>query len=146
MRSASDENKLKPCLSRIIEAIGQCIQKLKKLKSASEATTTPPQPLDDSDDDLFSTHGPLNPNINKFILDKDESDLLDQLTEDIEALLEDCFPYLTVKCSNSLADHLHEYHFDQEKLKFSRPLTKDVVPSMRKDLNGLLGTLHKTLF
>ncbi|CAF2245743.1 unnamed protein product [Rotaria magnacalcarata] len=140
MRSASDENKLKPCLSRIIEAIGQCIQKLKKPKSASEATTTPPQQLDDSDDDLLFTHGPLNPNINKFTLDKDESDLLDQLTEDIETLLEDCFPYLTVKYSNSLADHLHEYHYDQEKLKFSRPLTKDVVPSMRKDLNGLLAS------
>ncbi|CAF1456975.1 unnamed protein product [Adineta steineri] len=138
MLSASDESKLKPCLSRIIEAIGQCIRKLNKSKSTPTAITTQSRPSNDSDDDLDYTHGSLNPNINMITLDKDERDLLHELTEDIEVLLDECFPYLTATCSNSLADHLHRYHYDRGSQKFSRLLTKNMLLSMQKDLNGLL--------
>ena len=141
MHSASDENRLKTCLSRIIDATGQCLQKLKNRKSVPPATTTQPQPLDDADDDILSTDDPSNMNINKFTLDKAENDLLDQLTEDIEGLLDDCFAHLSTTCANSFADHLHRYHYDRDQQKFSRSLTKNVLPSMRQDLKGLLGML-----
>lgn len=143
MLSMADENKLKPCLTGIIEAISRCIQDLKKSKSASKTTTASSQQLDDSEDDLTFTHGQLNPNINRFALDTDENDLLNHLTEDIEALLHECFSHLTAKCANGLADYLYPYEYDQEKHKFTRPLAKNILPLMRKDMKGLLGTLHQ---
>jgi hypothetical protein len=140
MHSASDENRLKPCLLRMIDAVGQCIQKLKTQKQVPAATTTEQQPFDDSNDDVLSTNGHLSTNIDKFTLDKVETDLLDQLTEDIEALLDECFPYLTSTCLYSFADYLHQYHYDREKQKFSHSLTKNALPSMRQELKGFLGT------
>jgi hypothetical protein len=140
MLSASDENKLKSCLARTIAAIGQCLHKLKTQKQVPAATTTEQQPLHGSDDDVLSEDGHLNTNIDKFTLDKVETDLLDLLTEDIEALLDECFPYLTSICSNSFADYLHQYHYNREEQKFSRSLTKNVLPSMRQELKGFFGT------
>lgn len=139
MHSASDENKLKPCLTRMIDTISQCIQNLKNHKRGSGATTTDQSPPDNLDDDDVSASDQLNPNVNIFTLDKVENDLLNQLTEDIETILDDCLPYLTDICSTSFNDYLHQYHYDGEERKFAYPLTKNVLLMMRRELKGLLG-------
>ncbi len=141
MHSVSDESKLKACLARMIAAIGRCIHELKTQNQVPEAaTTTEQKPFDDSNDDTLSENVHLSTDIGKFTLDKVENELLDKLTEDIETLLDEYLPYLTSIYLNSFVDYLHQYHYDQEKQKFSRSLTKNVLPSMRQELKGYLGT------
>ena len=139
MDSASDENKLRPCLTRIIDAIDSCIQKLNNPKEKSAATTTSQQPSDNSDDSNASSNGPLSTSVSKFTLDTVENDLLDQLTTDIENILDGCLPHLSPICFSSFTDYLYQYHYDREKKKFSRPLPKNALHSMRQDLKGFLG-------
>lgn len=146
MHAASDENRLKPCLSRIIDAISHCLQKLKDKNRLSAANSTEQLQTDESDSEFLSPNGHLSTNIDKFTLDQTEMDLLEQLTEDIEALLNDCFPYLTKVCSNAFADYLHQYHYDEEKQKFARPLTKNVLPSIRRELKGFLGMFKQDFY
>ena len=139
MHSASDESKLKSCLTRMIDTISQCIQKLKNHKRGSTATTTEHSLADNLDDDDISTDDRLSPNIDILTLDKVENDLLNQLTEDIENILDNCLPYLTDICSTSFYDYLHQYHYDSEERKFSDPLSKNQLHMMRHELKGLLG-------
>lgn len=142
MHSASDENKLKTCLTRMIDAISQCIQKLKEHKgrsSATTTTTTDKAPSHTFGDDLNSGRDSVNPRANIFTLDKVENDLLAQLTDDIESFIEDCLPLLTNTCATSFSDYLHQYHYDSEERKFACPLTKNALPILRHELQGLLG-------
>lgn len=140
MHSASDENKLKPCVTRMIDAISQCIEKLTNHNSGFEtkpAHSSTTENLSDKNDVPVIDH--LNPRVSVFTLDKDENDLLTALTEDIEGILDGCLPLLTNMCATSFNSYLHQYGYDGEEQKFARPLTKNMLAVMHYELKGLLG-------
>jgi hypothetical protein len=130
MSTTNDEKQLKSCLTKIIDLVKECLQKLK-------STTKQPQ----SDDNLLH-NSQLNNNIYTFTLNNKENELLDNLTSDIQSILNQHVPHLSKISLNYLLDFLHRYHYDREQREFTSPLAMGVLHSFHRELEGLFASIE----
>jgi hypothetical protein len=135
MSTENDQKQLKPCLTKIIELVNECLQKLNPIKEQS-------QPQTDTKDDNLLQNSQLNNNVYTFTLSNEENELLDTLTSDIQITLSQHFPHLTKVCSNYLLEFLHPYHYDRDQRKFTSPLIMGVLYSFHRELEGLLASVE----
>ncbi len=122
MSTESDEKHLKPCLTDTIELINKCLKQLKSVPDQSEPQT-------DTKEDNLLENCQLNNNVYTFTLNNQENELLDNLTSEIQTILNQHLPYLSNLCSDYLLDFLHKYQYDREGRKFISSLTISVLHS-----------------
>ena len=132
MDTTKDEKQLKPCLTKIIELVERCLQKLKPIRR---------QQTDTKEDNLLQ-NSQLNNNVYTFSLNNEENELLDNLTSDIQSILNQNIPQLSPICSNYLLDFLHTYHYDREKRKFTSSLAMGELHAFQRGLEGLLASVE----
>jgi hypothetical protein len=135
MSTTNDENQLKICLTKIIELVKACLQKLQPTKEQSQS-----QPQADTEDDTLLKNSELNNNVYTFTLSNEENELLDTLTSDIQTTLNQHLAHLSQICLNYLLDFLHTYNYDREGREFTSPLTMGVLHSFNRELEGLLAS------
>ncbi|CAF3032918.1 unnamed protein product [Rotaria sp. Silwood2] len=133
----SDENQLKPCLTKIIKLVEECLQ---KFKSSNEQACLRSQV--DITNDILLENSQLNNNIYTFILNNEENKFLQALTSDIETTLNENLSQLSEICSNYLLDFLHTYHYDCKRKTFTSSLSTGVLHSFHRELQGLLDSLE----
>jgi hypothetical protein len=127
MSATNDEKQLKSCLTKIIDLVKECLQ---KLKSTTE-----------QDDNLLH-NSQLNNNVYTFTLNNKENELLDNLTSDIQSILNQHLPHLSKTSLNYLLDFLHLYHYDREQRKFTSSLVMGVLHSFHRELEGLFASIE----
>jgi hypothetical protein len=127
MSATNDEKQLKSCLTKIIDLVKECLQ---KLKSTTE-----------QDDNLLH-NSQLNNNVYTFTLNNKENELLDNLTSDIQSILNQHLPHLSKTSLNYLLDFLHLYHYDREQRKFTSSLVMGVLHSFHRELEGLFASVE----
>ena len=137
MDTANDVKQLEKCLTKIIELVEKCLQKLKLSRTNHKCN----HKLTSKDDNLLQ-NSQLNNNVYTFSLSNEENELLDTLTSDIQTILNQYLPHLSQICSNYLLDFLHTYHYDREKRKFTSSLAMGVLHSFHRELKGLLASVE----
>jgi hypothetical protein len=137
MDTSNDVKHLRPCISTTIDVIDRCLSKFESVKEQPQI-----QPQTDIKDDTLLHNSQLHNNIYTFSLGDAENELLDTLTSDIQAILNQHLPHLTQICSNYLLDFLHTYHYDREKREFTSSLAMGDLHSFKRELKGLLASTN----
>ncbi|CAF1214154.1 unnamed protein product [Rotaria sordida] len=141
-----DEARLNQCLTSIIEKINAVLKELGKrrgtvLKSDSSKTITIAKITDTTTivatDDRLLDNILKNNIVNTFTVDNEENELLDTLTHDIQNIFRNFLPQLSTMCTSYIEQHLHQYHFNQERV-FTQALTTGILYTFKHDLSGLL--------
>ncbi|CAF1208037.1 unnamed protein product [Rotaria magnacalcarata] len=131
----NDEKQLKLSLTKIIDIAQECIQ---KFNSYDEQTRIQAQ-TSIADDNLLE-NSQLNNNIYTFTLNDEENELVQALTSNIEAILNEDFEKLSQLCLNYLLDFLHTYHYDRERRQFLSPLNVGALHPFVLEIKGLLAS------
>lgn len=132
MSTTSDEQQLKPCLTKIIGLVEQCIEKFRP---------TEEQTLSQSNDNLLE-NSQLNNNIYTFTLDDEENELLRTLTSQIETILNEHCQHLSHICLNYLFDFLHTYQYDRKQQRFLSSFNIGDLHGFLLELQGLLASVE----
>ena len=114
----SEEKKFQPCISKIIDQINECLQKFER--------------TDSNEDDN---------NVNTFPITNEETQVLNELTKNIEEILNQHIPALSSQSRNYILNFLQPYKYDDKTKKFTSCLNMNDLVSFQRDFKGLLAAI-----
>lgn len=134
MFTTGDQDQLKACLTKTIELVDKCSEKLKPISDPVQAKK------DTKEDDLLENYQASN-NVSTFALNKEDDEHLCTLTSDIETVLSQHISHLSHICLNYLFDFFHIYNYDREQKIFTSPLNRSILDSLHSELESLLAAV-----
>ena len=114
MSNIEEERKFKQCLDTMIELVRQTVNRLRHQDQSSHT--------------IPKINTALNINIYTFTLDTVEEALMDELTTNLESIINEKLSTLSDQCQRYLLDFLSQYDYKSKARKFKDSFNIGILP------------------